>query len=1205
MSKNKKKRILHSLVITIVLVIGSVFSGLIVFGESDSLEEDDIVIMAYADSVKEVEKLGEYGDIIDHYGRNVLIEITESDVEELKEQFETNTLDYRNKIDINGYEFFTDNGLPEIKEELKRDDYDPRSEGLYLVDMIGPVNPEWKEKLEGKGLEILNYVPNYAYVVSMSQGQVEKVEDLFFVDWVGVYQPAFKLAENVEPGLISVTFLDAERSIMAIEEEEQLFEIANRNDVYHINQYFEPQLYDEMATQTIGGGLWIWDPENDPDSAYRGHGDYGSLATQMGYDGEGIVVAVADTGIGDGTTSDAGHPDFDGRVIGGYDYESDSYEEGEWADGHGHGTHVAGSVAGHTHGGTGEKVYEDYYAAEGTAPGSELYAVKVFDDSGSWIGGSDYHEIVEIPKQAEEDVYIHTNSWGYDTQGEYIASDADFDRAVRDANRDSEENEPMIITVAAGNDGPENDGGYNTVGSPGNAKNVITVGSTGNYPYNSPEAVSGFSSRGWTNDNRVKPDVMAPGENVYSTEPGGDYRYDTGTSMATPAVAGAAASVVDWYESNYGTKPSPSMVRALLINTAYDLVNEQEEMGENSPYIPNQDEGWGMVNLPNIVHTDVNMMLVNEESLIETGEVHEYEIEQDDDTEPLRISLTWTDAVPNGEVDGTLNNDLNLEVESPSGEIYRGNNLVESWSVAGEDTYDTFDTNDDGWDDVNNVQNVYLLPDDVEEGTYTVRVIGNDVPLDANNDGEANQDYSLVNWNAVDLEPGPLSPSDSDPEDGATGVPTEVELSVFVEHEEGENMDIYFQDASDDSLIGEDNDIQSGDRAYVTWEGLESGTKYSWYAVADDGTRTATSDTWSFTTEAENHTLTMDSTEGGFVKEPGEGVYDYESGTTVNLEAVADEDYDFVEWSGDVETIENITANNTTITMEDDYSVTAKFEIVEAEDVVIYPEDDQELDAGEELEFTAEAYDEQGRLITDDVGEFTWQNIHDIDSEENVAVFYKEERGEYNVTATYENKTSPRTTITVNPTDADYIEISPQDSQIKAGETQTYEATAYDQYDNVISEVTQETNWSIEEGAGGSWDQITGTYESENDGTWTVMGEYEGLEDTATLTVVEAFDLTINIVGEGSTDPMVGTHTFDEGEVVSVKATPAEGWEFVNWTGDVPEDEEGREINVTIEEDIEITVHFEEKDADVPGFTSSLLLVTVVMSVVIYKKKKG
>jgi len=77
--------------------------------------------------------------------------------------------------------------------------------------------------------------------------------------------------------------------------------------------------------------------------------------------------------------------------------------------------------------------------------------------------------------------------------------------------------------------------------------------------------------------------------------------------------------------------------------------------------------------------------------------------------------------------------------------------------------------------------------------------------------------------------------------------------------------------------------------------------------------------------------LTIESTEGGSVVEPGEGTFDYEEGKVVELEAAADEGYVFVEWTGEVENIQDIDSRETTITMEDDYTITAHFEEDEAE----------------------------------------------------------------------------------------------------------------------------------------------------------------------------------------------------------------------------------------------------------------------------------
>jgi len=712
--------------------------------------EEEIVLLHSGDGsdLSRLESIG--AEVLEVYPERILLRVDESVRRRLNDMgYRMDTLSHRTELNVKGHSFDMEEGMPEFPEELTIDSYEPGKEGLYIVHMLGPVHPEWRATIQEQGVDIVSYTPNYAYIVSMTTEISERVLELDFVDRVEIYQPGFKLSEDLNPGMISVTFGDGSQLVIDVEDEEELFDLARMEDVYYISQYSQPKLMDEIASQIIGGGCWIWDPEDDPYNPYRGEGDHGAYVNQLGYTGDGIVTTVADTGIGDGTIGEAGHLDFTGRVIGGYYWQGDT-----WADGHGHGTHVAGSLIGNTHDGSGTTIDEfgaieqmgPYYAAQGLAFDSEVHAQKIFDDAGGWIGPSDYYEMPEEAKQ-NADSYIHSNSWG-DTEnmGSYTVSSEAFDGAVRDANRDTDHNEPIVIIAAAGNEGEDG------ITPPGTGKNVITVGSTENFNpdlgVDDPDNVSGFSSRGWTDDNRVKPDLMAPGGSVISTSRDGEDIYETrsGTSMATPAVAGAAAVVVEWYEDVYGQTPSPAMVKALMINTAYSL---QGDSGD----IPNVHEGWGMVNLPELIDPSVGFVRMDQNSLLTTGEVDEYEVEHADGSEPLKISLVWTDKEASTGDLWALKNNLNLEVIAPNGDTYRGNAFEGGWTPADTDTMDDFDTIGDGWDDVNNVQNVFIPSEELEEGEYTIRVIGELIPEDGNNDGDANQDYALVVQNAHEGNP--------------------------------------------------------------------------------------------------------------------------------------------------------------------------------------------------------------------------------------------------------------------------------------------------------------------------------------------------------------------------------------------------------------------------------------------------------------------
>ncbi|MFP4000885.1 MAG: InlB B-repeat-containing protein [Thermoplasmata archaeon] len=486
------------------------------------------------------------------------------------------------------------------------------------------------------------------------------------------------------------------------------------------------------------------------------------------------------------------------------------------------------------------------------------------------------------------------------------------------------------------------------------------------------------------------------------------------------------------------------------------------------------------------------------------------------------------------------------------------------------------------WDDSN-----YLTS--VSAGTNSYRDVDKGEPDGINwwyvvraEDDVGNEDS---NTNAVpEIEESnktaPDAPTNPSPADGATGVSTSPTLSVDVSDPDGDTMDVSFYNASDDNLIGTDTGVTDGGTASVTWSGLAYDTTHNWYTVADDGNTTTTSDTWSFTTQTQNYTLTIDSTGGGSVTQPGEGTFEYNSGTVidieavadtgyhfvewtgdnetigdstanattiemldnysitanfaintytldvsstaggnvthpgegtftydhgteVDLEAIADEGYQFVEWTGDNGTIGDVTANQTSITMEDNYTITAEFAETQVDNVEITPGSDQVITAGDELIFDAAAYDLDGDLITDDRVDFTWQTA-------TRGVFNKRRAEDYEVTATYDGVTSGITTVTVDPASADRIEISPEEDTAAAGTTITYTATAYDAYENEIGDVSGDTTWSIEDGAGGSW---TGSeYTSEVSGDWTVTGGYDGLTDTALLTVepgaVDTVELT-------------------------------------------------------------------------------------------------
>ncbi len=261
----------------------------------------------------------------------------------------------------------------------------------------------------------------------------------------------------------------------------------------------------------------------------------------QGYDGSGVVICVIDTGI------DAGHVDLDGgKVIGFKDYVNGRTSP---YDDNGHGTHVS-SIA--TGSGDGN------YNYRGVAPAAKLVGVKVLSSSGS---GSTTNVINGINWCAG----TGKSSYGVDIISMSLGSSYNgYDSTAQAA--DDAVAAGLTVVVAAGNSGP----GSNTVGSPGTAYNVITVGAVSD-PGEGGWAIASFSSRGPTADGRIKPDVVAPGVNIMAAKAnsGNGYVSYSGTSMATPFVSGTVALYLQAKGLTNGH--TPSQVKNDIEATAIDM----------------------------------------------------------------------------------------------------------------------------------------------------------------------------------------------------------------------------------------------------------------------------------------------------------------------------------------------------------------------------------------------------------------------------------------------------------------------------------------------------------------------------------------------------------------------------------------------------------------------------------------------------------
>jgi len=316
--------------------------------------------------------------------------------------------------------------------------------------------------------------------------------------------------------------------------------------------------------------------------------------------------------------------------------------------------------------------------------------------------------------------------------------------------------------------------------------------------------------------------------------------------------------------------------------------------------------------------------------------------------------------------------------------------------------------------------------------------------------------------------------------------------------------------------------------------------------------------------------LTISSTEGGSVTEPGEGVFTYDEGTVVDVVATPDAGYRFVNWTGDMGTIADVYAASTTITMNGDYAVTANF-------VAIY-----------DLTISST---EGGSVTEPGEGVFTYDEgtVVDLVAIPDAGCRFVEWTGDVGTIADVH---AASTTITMNgdyAITANFVAIYDLTTNSTEGGSVTEPGEGVFTYDEgmVVDLVASpDAGYRFV-----SWTGDVSTVANVAAGTTTIRinGDY-----SISANFVRQYTLTVTSTAGGSiTAPGEGISTYDDGTVVNLVATPASGYRFVNWTGNVGtiNSTSAASTTITMRGSYSITANFEATAPWVPPIIQYGLIV--------------
>jgi subtilisin family serine protease len=406
--------------------------------------------------------------------------------------------------------------------------------GRYLMTVHPDAHDEVSAKLDETGIKQAVPLPQAAAAKPLPDGMFIPLKDI----GVSLVDPTDAQEDELH------SLAEREDGVLALEPERIVRAVGNTQDYVRGWRDAVDAFSGKLLEQTAPSAAMA------AEAVVAATATWGLIATKVAdssLSGDGIRIAILDTGL------DVTHPDFAGRQIVTKNFVGDNMP---FHDGVGHGTHCAGTAAGPLHPAQGLRY--------GIAYQAQIYAGRVLDDTGH---GGDFNILQGIQWAIEQKCDIVSLSLEAPWMPGNPAYNSAYEAAAQQALQAG-----CLLIVAAGNEA-DNSIYTGAVGSPGNSPSVLTVAAV-----DQTMATASFSNRVQPGAPGVKgPDLAGPGVGIYSAWLMSDGRYNTisGTSMATPHVAGVAALFA---QANPGTRGQA--LKDMLISHCLALANGAARQGE-------------------------------------------------------------------------------------------------------------------------------------------------------------------------------------------------------------------------------------------------------------------------------------------------------------------------------------------------------------------------------------------------------------------------------------------------------------------------------------------------------------------------------------------------------------------------------------------------------------------------------------------------